>query len=100
MVTTPVVGVQYNRLIVTFEQSILSAVGALPAASQSQARILGSASGIHIANANIGDKVIVCGMDGRVVYSRTMDSSQADIALSPNTLYIVKVADKVVKVRL
>lgn len=100
MVTTPVVGVQYNRLIVTFEQSILSAVGALPAASQSQARILGSASGIHIANANIGDKVIVCGMDGRVVYSRTMDISQADIALSPNTLYIVKVADKVVKVRL
>lgn len=99
-VTTPAVAVQYNRLIVTFEQKEPSGINDTPAANLSQARILGSDSGIHITNANVGDKVIVCNMDGRVVYSRTMTSNQADISLRPDTLYIIKVADKVVKVRL
>jgi len=98
-ITTPAVSVQYNRLIVTFEQQT-SAIESAPAVNASQVKILGSADGIHIANAKAGDKVAVCTLDGRTVYSRTLSGSQADIALKSGTLYIIKVADKVVKVKL
>ena len=97
--TTPAVNTQYNRLIITFEQQA-SAIESAPAANSSKVKILGSADGIHITNANIGDQVVVCGMDGRTIYSQKMTSNHTDIALKANTLYIIKVADKVVKVRL
>ena len=63
-------------------------------------KILGSADGIHITNAQPGDVVSVYGMDGRLVRTLKMHSQQADIALKSNSLYIIKVADRVVKVRL
>ena len=97
-VTTPAISTQYNRLIVTFEQQS-TAIEETRVSTQSQVKILGTADGIHITNANIGDQIVVCGMDGRTVYSQKMTSRQADIQLKPNTLYIIKVADKVVKVR-
>ena len=99
-VETPAVSAQYNRLIVTFEQNGQETAIEDATASPSQARILGSMGGIHIANANIGDQVVVTDLNGRVVYSRRMTGTQADISLRPDTLYIIKVADKVVKVRL
>ena len=98
-VQTPAVAVQYNRLIVTFEQET-TAIQGVPAATPSNVKILGSADGIHITNATPGDQVTVCTLDGRTVYSRRMTGHQADVALKSNTLYIIKVADKVVKVRL
>ena len=98
-VTTPAISTQYNRLIVTFEQQA-TAIEEAHAATQSQVKILGAADGIHITNANIGDQIVVCGMDGRTVYSQKMTSRQADIQLKANTLYIIKVAGKVVKVRI
>jgi len=98
-VQTPAVAVQYNRLIVTFEQET-TAIQGVPAATPSNVKILGSAEGIHITNATPGDQVTVCTLDGRTVYSRRMTGHQADVALKSNTLYIIKVADKVVKVRL
>jgi hypothetical protein len=63
-------------------------------------KILGYADGIHISNAQSGDVVSVYGMDGRLVRTVKMRSQQADIALRGNSLYIIKVADRVVKVRL
>lgn len=99
-VTTPAISSQYNRLIVTFEQNTPATSIAKPAETPSQVKILGSADGIHITNANPGDQVAVYGMDGRLVTSRKLSSRQADIALKGNSLYIIKVADKVVKVRL
>ena len=98
-VQTPAVAVQYNRLIVTFEQET-TAIQGVPAATPSNVKILGSAEGIHITNATPGDQVTVCTLDGRTVYSRRMTGHQADVALKSNTLYIIRVADKVVKVRL
>ena len=99
VVVTPAVSLQYNRLIVTYEQQA-TAIEQAPAATPSKALILGSAEGVHIANAKAGDQVTVCGVDGRVVYSRKLSGTYADISLKPNTLYIIKVADKVVKVKL
>ena len=98
-VTTPAVSSQYNRLIVTFEQNA-PVTGIAAVTNPSQVKILGYADGIHISNAQPGDVVSVYGMDGRLVRSVKMHSQQADIALKNNSLYIIKVADRVVKVRL
>ena len=38
--------------------------------------------------------------DGRLLQSQQLSSSQAEVALDAKALYIIKVADKVVKVRL
>ncbi len=99
-ITTPAVGSQYNRLIVTFEESSISGIDNTPAAAPSKVKVLGSADGIHITNANPGDVVSVYGMDGRMVYNQKLSGTQADIALKSNTLYIIKVADKTIKVKL
>ena len=98
-VTTPAVSSQYNRLIVTFEQDT-PVTGIAAVTNPSQVKILGYADGIHITNAQPGDVVSVYGMDGRLVRTVKMHSQQADIALKTNCLYIIKVADRVVKVRL
>ena len=98
-VTTPAVSSQYNRLIVTFEQNA-PVTGIAAVTNPSQVKILGYADGIHITNAQPGDVVSVYSMDGRLVRTVKMRSQQADIALRGNSLYIIKVADRVVKVRL
>ena len=98
-VKTPAVSSQYNRLIVTYEQET-TAIENVPAAQLSQVKVLGSAEGIHITNAKIGDQVAIYDMNGRMVYTQKMQSHQADIALKQNNLYIIKVADKVMKVKL
>ena len=98
-VTTPAVSSQLNRLIVTFEQNA-PVTGIAAVTNPSQVKILGYADGIHITNAQPGDVVSVYGMGGRLVRTVKMRSQQADIALKTNCLYIIKVADRVVKVRL
>lgn len=98
-VTTPAVSSQLNRLIVTFEQNA-PVTGIAAVTNPSQVKILGYADGIHITNAQPGDVVSVYSMDGRLVRTVKMHSQQADIALKTNCLYIIKVADRVVKVRL
>ena len=98
-VTTPAVSSQLNRLIVTFEQNA-PVTGIAAVTNPSQVKILGYADGIHITNAQPGDVVSVYGMDGRLVRTVKMHSQQAVIALKANSLYIIKVADRVVKVRL
>ena len=99
-VTTPAVSAAHSKLIVTFEESSASNIAQESFAPASQVKVLGTANGIHITNAQVGDKVAIYSMDGRLVRSQKMQSQQADIALKSSSLYIVKVADKVVKVRL
>ena len=99
-VTTPAVSTQYSRLIATFEKSASATAIQAMEASSTQARILGSAEGIHITNAQPGDQVSVYTMDGRLVNSQRISGTQADVTLKPDALYIIRVADKVVKVRL
>lgn len=98
-VKTPAVSVAHSKLIVTFEQmsDVIDSPATVPA---SQVKILGTANGLHITNANAGDVVTVCTADGRIVHTQTMKSHQADIALKSDVLYIVKVGAKVIKVRL
>lgn len=96
-VTTPAISAQYNRLIVTYEQSNNTAV---KSENVSQAKILGTEYGIYVTNAKAGDLLYVYDEAGRLVRSRKMSSSHEEISLQRGQLYIVKLGQKVVKVRL
>lgn len=98
MVTTPAVTTELSKLIVIFEELSPSAIVA--ANDLSTPKILGSANGIHITNAQRGDVVSVYTTDGRLMHSQTLTGSQTDISLSSGSLYIIKVGTKTVKVRL
>lgn len=97
-VTTPAVSAEYNKLYVTFEKMIDTA---MEATSQTcQPKVLGTWGGLHICNANAGDIVDVYAADGRLLHTHKLNGSQANISLDNGALYIVKVGQKIVKVRL
>lgn len=97
-VTTPAVNAAHSKLVVTFEKITDDVQPAsMPA---SQVKILGAANGIHVTNAHAGDVVQIYTSDGRMVCSQRLSGHQADISLQADTLYIVKVAGKTIKIRL
>lgn len=98
MVTTPAVNAEHSKLIVIFEEQPVTAIAAVN--DPSSPKILGSANGIHVTNAQKGDVVNVYTTDGRLLRSQKLTGSQADINLNSGTLYIIKVGTKTVKVRL
>ncbi len=98
MVTTPAVSAEHSKLIVIFEEQPVTAIAAVN--DPSSPKILGSANGIHVTNAQKGDVVNVYTTDGRLLRSQKLTGSQADINLNSGTLYIIKVGTKTVKVRL
>ena len=57
-------------------------------------------SGISVLNAKAGDMAQIYSADGRLLQSQRLGSGQTEIALASKALYIIKVADKVMKVRL
>ena len=97
-ITTPVISSKHNTLFVTFEQANTAVRGVEE--RDSQVRILGREGGISVRNARPGDMLLVYTADGRLLHSRRLDASQTDVPLDAMRLYIVKVAGKVVKVRL
>lgn len=97
-VTTPLITSTYSSLFVTFEQGGNAVQDVSKQASQ--ARILGREGGISVRNAKPGDLLQVYSTDGRLLHSQTLSSSQTEVELDAKRLYIIKVADKVVKARL
>ena len=97
-VTTPAVSAEHNRLIVVFEQNA-SEVQAVKSV-QPQVRILGTANGLRITNATVGDVLNVYNASGKLLRSQKLTSTQADVSLQSGQLYIIKVGAKVVKVRI
>jgi len=98
-VTTPAVSAEYNRLIVVFEEDV-TAVTPASKGAQSQVRILGTANGLHVENATVGDVLYVYNASGKMVHSQKLAGTQADVTLQSGQLYIIKVGPKVVKARL
>ena len=99
MITTPVINSERSTLFVTFEQMTPNEVQGLEK-PVSEVRILGKEGGISVQNAKAGDLLQVYSVDGRLLQSQKLSSDKAEIALPTKTLYIIKVADKVLKVRL
>ena len=97
-VTTPVVSQDRNRLIVVFEEMPSTEIAA--PARAAQPKVLATANGLHVTNATAGDIVTVYQTDGRLYHQQKLSGSQANITLDAGQLYIVKVGQKVVKVRL
>ena len=98
-ITTPAISSEFSTLFVAFEQTDPDGVRDIEKAA-SEARILGKQGGISIQNAKAGDMLQVYTADGRLLTSRKLGSDQSEIALDSKALYIIKVANKVVKVRL
>ena len=99
MITTPVINSEHSTLFVTFEKESGDDVTGVEK-TVSEVRILGKEGGISVQNAKAGDVLQVYSSDGRLLQSQKLCSCQTDIALAGKTLYVIKVADKVVKVRL
>ena len=98
IITTPIITSELSTLFVTFEQTN-TGLNDLKKET-SDVRILGKEGGISVRNAKEGDMLQVYTSDGMLFHSQRLNASQAEIALESKMLYIIKVADKVVKVRL
>ena len=99
MITTPIINNERSTLFVTFEQTNPDAVQDLEKQA-SEVRILGKEGGISIQNAKAGDVIQIYSANGQLLQSQRLSSGQAEISLVSKALYIIKVADKVVKVRI
>ena len=99
MFTTPNISRSQSTLYVTFELDDTTDVDRVTS-PVSQVRILGMAGGIRITHANVGDQVQVYSIDGRLLQSQQLTTSQTIITLRSKHFYIVKVGNKTVKVRL
>ena len=97
-ITTPVINSEFSTLFVTFEEDNTGVQDLKGQASE--VRILGKKGGISVQNAKAGDVLLVYSIDGRLLLTHELTSGQAEIALDSKKLYIIKVADKVVKARL
>ena len=97
-ITTPVITSELSTLFVTFEEEDATDVQGTEQASQ--VRILGRTGGISVRGAKAGDVLQVYSADGILQSSQQLHSEETEVALPGKALYIIKVADKVLKVRL
>ena len=96
--TTPAISNAHSTLFVTFEQDG-NGIGDVKSKA-SDVRILAHQGGISIENAQAGDQLQIYSVDGVLLLSKRLESSHSEVALDPQALYLIHVADKVVKVRL
>ena len=98
-ITTPAINGTYSTLFVTFESD---ATGGIQATEKpaTEVKILGKEGGISVQNAKPGDVLQVYTANGQLVLSKKLTADKAEIALDSKRLYIIKVANKVVKARL
>jgi len=98
MITTPVITGEHSTLFVTFEQDNTGVDNIKK--QTSDVKILGKNGGISVQNAQEGDVLQVYSPEGMLLHSQTLHSGQTEISLPGKALYIILVADKVLKVRL
>ena len=99
MITTPIINNERSALFVTFEKDTTDDIQSQEKVA-SKVRILGREGGISVQNAKAGDMLQVYSADGRLLQSQKLHTNQTEISLPSKTLYIIKIADKVVKVRI
>lgn len=93
--TTPSI-MENSTLIVAYEEADNSAAPA----RMSALRIQGTESGVKISNAETGDIINIYEKGGMLLKSVEMKSSQMEIPLDKDNVYIVKVGGKIVKLRI
>lgn len=99
-VTTPAINTSLSHLIVTFEESVVSAISEVGSENPlSPVKVLGSRGGITVMNAD-GEQLNVYSANGSLLLSKQLTSQQASVGLASGQLYLVKVGEKVVKIRL
>ena len=96
-VVTPVVSADRNHLYVVFEQIGYTAIERTEAAPM---HIVATTHGLSVSGAKGGERVTVYSIDGRQLGQQTLAGANATIELAPGQFYIVRVGEKVVKVRM
>ena len=93
--TTPVVN-ENSTLIIVYEQEN-SAVNAI---EYSNLKVLATSEGIRVSGVNADDVIRVYNIDGVLKQSVRAESSQVEIPLHKDRVYVVKVGTKSMKLRL
>ncbi len=97
-VTTLPVNAERNHLIVVFEK--VNDVEGIAAVQADDIHIVAAQQGLRIQGAQAGQPAVVYTLDGRKVSSHVLSGSDDVLELPSGSLYIVKVGQKVVKVRM
>ncbi|MBP3789792.1 MAG: hypothetical protein J6I52_09255 [Prevotella sp.] len=99
-VTTPAINANISRLIVTFEETAVNAIESIQEeTSASPVKVLGKRGGIIVNNAD-GKQLSIFNAKGQQLLTQQVKGEQASVELAEGQLYIVKVGDKVMKIRL
>ena len=96
--TTPVIE-SNSSLIVVYERTG-GQVTAIGSSRESSIIIQGTSFGVRVLNAEVGDTIHVYNQEGKLLYSEACTSNQVDISLEHDHVYIIKVREKVMKVRI
>ena len=98
-VTTPSISSNVSHLIVTFEATAANGIRGIQDDPISPITVLGKRGGITVTNAD-GQILSVFNAKGQQLFTRQLEGDQTSISLAEGQLYIVKVGDKVMKIRL
>jgi hypothetical protein len=99
-VTTPAINANISRLIVTFEETAVNAIEDIQEeTSASPVKVLGKRGGIIVNNAD-GKQLSIFNAKGQQLLTQQVKGEQTSVELAEGQLYIVKVGDKVMKIRL
>ena len=99
-VTTPAINANISRLIVTFEETAVNAIEDIQEeTSASPVKVLGKRGGIIVNNAD-GKQLSIFNAKGQQLLTQQVRGEQTSVELAEGQLYIVKVGDKVMKIRL
>ena len=93
--TTPAI-TSNSTLSVVYEEDIPATVSSMKA---SAVRIQGTSFGARVTNATIGDMIHVYTTDGILQKAVKAETDRIDIPLERDNVYIIKVADKTLKLR-
>lgn len=88
-----------SMLFIVYERTGNQAT-AIRTESDSSINIQGTSFGVRVSNAESGDIIRVYTDDGKLVKTVLIENSQMDIPLDKGKIYIIKVREKVLKVKL
>lgn len=90
---TPVI--ENNSLVIIAFESDDSST---PALRTSDVHVTGSQGTVHVKGTETGDAITIYDMEGRLIKDIRAEGETTDIPLEENTTYIVRVAEKTIKI--
>lgn len=96
--TTPVI--EGNSTMIVVYERIAGQTTAINGSNESIVNIQGTSFGVRIANVEPDEPIRIYSQDGKLLQSVKSAGNQMDIPLPRNNVYVIKVCEKVMKVRI